>query len=228
MMGLPISVIIPLAPDEGAWKELVPQLNLPEGSEIILAVGEKYPAQMEGPFRFVKSAAGRAQQMNAGAREATTDVLWFLHADSRLGQNAIAKLLQCLKDNADKLWFFDLKFSDDGPDAMKWNEHAVKWRSGTLKMPFGDQGFCLSRELFFRLDGYREDLGYGEDHVFAWKVRQEGYSVERVGADIFTSARKYENGGWLRTTWAHVWRTVWQGVPQCIVLLYRQIGRLFR
>ena len=227
-MGIPISVIVPLAPGETAWKWLVSNLELPAGSEIILAVGENDPTLTEGPFRVVRSAAGRAQQMNAGARQARTEILWFLHADSRLGENAVAELERCLKTNTDTLWFFGLKFCGDGPSAMKWNEWAVRWRAGVLKMPFGDQGFCLSKSLFFKLGGYREDLAYGEDHVFVWKVRQEGYPVGRVDASIFTSARKYESGGWLKTTWTHVWRTVWQAVPQRIVLFYRQIGRFFQ
>lgn len=224
-MPLPISVVIPLAPGETAWRELLPQLNLPKGSEIILAIGEQAPELFDCAARLVQSPSGRAQQLNAGAAAATTEVLWFLHADTVLGEGAIEKLLQCLSSEKAALWFFDLKFMNDGPEAMKWNEWAVRWRAGSVKIPFGDQGFCISKERFEELGGYREDLAYGEDHVFVWKVRQAGYSVERVGAAISTSARKYEKGGWLNVTWGHVWRTVWQAAPQAALLIWRKISR---
>ncbi|MEM9276961.1 MAG: glycosyltransferase family 2 protein [Pseudomonadota bacterium] len=226
-MATPISVVIPLAPGEEAWKELLPQLVLPKGSEIILAAGEQEINVSDEPVRIVTSAPGRAQQMNAAAREADAEIFWFLHADSKLGEKAVEKLICCVGENPDTLWFFDLRFSDDGPKAMKWNEWAVKWRAGVLKVPFGDQGFCISRKLFFELGGYREDIAYGEDHVFVWKVRQEGYPVERIGADIFTSARRYETNGWFSTTLSFVSRTIWQAIPQQAELLRRQIGRLF-
>ncbi|MEM9332681.1 MAG: glycosyltransferase family 2 protein [Pseudomonadota bacterium] len=224
-MARPVSVIIPLAPGEQNWKSLLATLDLPSGSEIILAVGQQEICVSTPQVKLVKSNTGRAQQMNAGAGQATTDILWFLHADSKLSENAIECLMACMTENPDQLWFFDLRFLDDGPHAMRWNEWAVQWRAGVLKIPFGDQGFCISKSLFTELGGYREDLAYGEDHVFVWKVRQEGYPVSRVGADLYTSARKYHRGGWGRTTWSHVWRTVWQAAPQWIELVRRQVLR---
>ncbi|MEM7215280.1 MAG: glycosyltransferase [Pseudomonadota bacterium] len=226
-MTIPVSVIIPLAPGEQAWRELIPQLKLPSGSEIVLAVGEAEFETKGFSVKTVSGSKGRAAQMNAAARQANNAILWFLHADSRLSPDAIAKLMNCVGENADCLWFFKLKFSDDGPSAMKWNEWAVRWRAGFLKMPFGDQGFCISKKLFEKLGGYREDLAYGEDHVFVWKVRQEGYPVMCVGTSISTSARKYRENGWFSTTLLFVSRTVWQGVPQRVLLLKRQMGRLF-
>lgn len=231
-MEKPVSVIIPLAPAEDAWRDLVLSLELPTRSEVLLACGsdpvmlEKVQSAISFDLRVVTGGSGRAEQMNAGAAAAVNDWLWFLHADSRLTQDTLPALERCLDEDQEGLFFFDLKFLADGPRAMTWNERAVKWRSDFLKIPFGDQGFLIRRQVFEDLGGYPEDLAYGEDHVFVWRVRQGGFSVEGVGAGLFTSARKYRKGGWLKVTVLHVWLTVKQAVPQWIKLQRLRIGRL--
>jgi len=212
-----ISVIIPLAPNEEKWRELVPQLSgLPEGSQIILVVGigEKPELPDLTNIHFVEGGLGRARRMNSGAEHAVNECLWFLHADSRLLPDTINKLVTAFKTKPDALYYNDLRFLDDGPRLVKLNEWLVRWRSDTLKMPFGDQGFAISKSLFFKLGGYRDDVPYGEDYVFTWKMKQEGYAIIRTGAAIYTSARKYEKGGWGKVTATHVALTFKQGWPE--------------
>src|SRR4051812_8054612 len=88
-----LSVIIPLAPGEIAWKELVQDLDLmPHETEIIFVSPS---LQTEAPkllarlsigrkVRWILSKPGRAEQLNTGARQARGRFLWFLHADTRL------------------------------------------------------------------------------------------------------------------------------------------------
>ncbi len=225
-----ISVIIPLAHDETHWQALIPLLKtLPKDSEIILATNQTAEiniADFKG-VKIIKGPSGRAHQMNAGARAAKNNWLWFLHADSRFEANAIEKLSAISQANKKALYYHTLKFLDDGPTAMTWNEWAVRWRSDYLKMPFGDQGFFIRKDLFEKLGTYREDVRYGEDHVFVWKVRQDGYPVLGTDTTLFTSARKYGNGGWASVTFIHVWHTIKQGVPERFKLLKCQIKRAF-
>lgn len=225
-----ISVIIPIAPNETQWHNLVPLLGkLPHNSEIILAISEDTEVDTAAftSVKIAKGASGRASQMNAGAKAAKNNWLWFLHADSYFEANVIERLKTLTDHNKKALYYHTLKFFADGPAAMSWNERAVKWRSDFLKIPFGDQGFFIRKDFFESLGCYREDVAYGEDHVFVWKVRQEGYPVLGTGTQLSTSARKYQNGGWTRITLAHVWYTIKQGVPERYELLKRQIGRMF-
>ncbi len=229
-MEHPVSVVIPVAPDDTAWTDLLPQLDLASGSEVILAVGSSAPKpdvqEKPGISIFVcREGSGRAGQMNAGACMANHRHLWFLHADSRLTEHTLEALDRIIPLEEQALYYFDLKFLDDGPKAMKFNEWAVRFRSDLLKIPFGDQGFLISRHLFFELGGYREDVAYGEDHILVWKTRQEGYPVRRIAAGLSTSARKYKTGGWAAVTARHVWLTFAQAVPQWLVLLRRRITR---
>lgn len=212
-----ISVIVPLAPNEDKWKELIPQLgDLPKRSEIILvgAIGEKIDVSKYENVRLIEGALGRAGRMNSGAENAKFDYLWFLHADSQLGEDAIEKLILAFTKEAKALYYFDLKFLDDGPKLVKINEWLVRWRSNILKIPFGDQGFAISKVLFDELGGYRDDALYGEDHLLTWKTKQEGYPIRPVGASISTSARKYQNDGWGKVTLLHVALTFKQGWPE--------------
>lgn len=234
MPAMPVSVIIPIAPDDDAWIGLVLELQLPKGSEVVLCVGEQsfdlvdrnFPADVH--LIVCREGQGRAGQMNAGANMAVHDMLWFLHADSRINQKTLEELECAVSKRSEALYFFDLRFIDDGPSAMSWNEWAVQWRAGWMKIPFGDQGFLIPKSLFQDLGGYREDVRYGEDHVFVWKVRQEGYPVIRLPAPIFTSARKYQKGGWLTVTMTHIWLTIVQAVPNWLELKRRQLSRVFR
>lgn len=220
-----ISIIIPLAPREEKWKELIPQLStLPQGCEILLVIGIAEYLDVSGfeNLRVVEGTKGRAGRMNSGAYQAKNDCLWFLHADSKFTPDAIKKLVACFEQNPNALYYHDLKFMDDGPKLIKLNEKMVRWRSDFLRMPFGDQGFGISKDLFFELGGYRDDFEFGEDHIFTWKVRQEGYPLKRTGASIYTSARKYEKGGWGKVTLSHVLMTFKQGVPEMLKLMKKK------
>lgn len=224
-----ISVIIPLAHDETEWQALIPLIkDLPKESEIILAVNENAEIDKKKfeSVKIVRGESGRAQQMNAGADAAKHKWLWFLHADSRFENGVTSKLVALANENKEALFYHTLKFLDDGPKAMAWNTWAVRWRSDVLKIPFGDQGFFIRKDLFKKLGCYREDLPYGEDHVFVWKTRQEGYPVLGTDTTLFTSARKYQKSGWLNVTAKHVWLTFLQATPEYFRLIIRQIRRL--
>ena len=167
---------------------------------------------------------GRAEQMNLGASEATGEYIWFLHADSRLNDTTLPSLLASIKSNPDALHYFNLGFYDNKSRFMKLNEAGAKFRSNILKCPFGDQGFCIRKELFDKIGGYPESLPYGEDHVFVWHARQQGIKIRPTGTKLLTSARKYNSGGWFKVTITHQYLWLKQVIPELFKLLF---GRRF-
>lgn len=189
-----ISVIIPLTSDETEHKALL--TSLPDDMEIILS-----------------QESTRATSLNTGAKKAAKEYLWFLHADSRLSEHTISTLYTAIENQPDSLLFFDLAFQD-APLAMYLNSWGAWLRSHLLKVPFGDQGFCMKKDLFQKLGGFPENLPYGEDHVFIWKARQHGIAVQPVCATLYTSARKYKKHGWLKTTLLHQYLWVKQAWPE--------------
>lgn len=179
-----ISIIIPVGPGENAFEALL---------------GDLRPIEKEAEIIIIKGSA-RAQQLNDGAQKTTRDFLWFLHADSRLSPKTMEALLKSLSNNPHALHYFNLRFLPDGPPFMLINEIGHRIRSEWMGVPFGDQGFCLSRENFAFIGGFPEDVAYGEDHIFVWRARQKGIKLRSTKAILKTSARKYRKQGWLKTT----------------------------
>ena len=63
--------------------------------------------------RVLDSARGRARQMNAGAAVASGDVLLFLHADTRLPEQADVLITQALGSDKTSWGRFDVRLSGD-------------------------------------------------------------------------------------------------------------------
>ncbi len=153
--------------------------------------------------------------MNDAARAANGAFLWFLHADSRLPKGSVAALVNALIRWPKDLHYFDLHFHD-GPRWLRMNEFGVSLRCRLFGLPFGDQGFCIAREVFERLGGFDEQAAYGEDHLFVWKARRHGVRLHRVNGSLLTSGRKYAEHGWLRTTCQHVRLTLAQALLELL------------
>ncbi len=214
-----LSIIIPVAEQETAHSDLLHELQaLPADSEIILVRPEgssvAIPNGLTFSPRLLSSRKGRAEQMNTGAQAAAGQFLWFLHADSRLAANTLERLYKAMTEHPDKLIYFDLRFLADASRLMPLNTLGVWLRSRLLQTPFGDQGFCLHRNIFHRLNGYPEGQAYGEDHLLVWRARQMGVKLLPAGAVLYTSARKYQKNGWLHTTLLHQYLWLKQAWPE--------------
>ncbi len=222
-----LSIIIPLGPDEDQLGPLMDDLNrLGLAAEIIVVSCDdnvlKEPA-IES-VRVIKSRQGRALQQNAGAKAASREFLWFLHADSRLSERVIAALEAAIKASPKALHYYHLKFLRDGPAGMAINEWGAWFRSEILKIPFGDQGFCLRKDIFHQIGGFAEDAPYGEDHLLVWHARQAGIKLRCTGAALPTSARKYAAHGWLALTVKYQWRWIRQALPEAYKLLLARLN----
>ncbi len=188
-----LTMIVPLARLEAVPDRLLQ--SAPSGAEVILARG-----------------GTRAASMNRAALAARGAHLWFVHADTKVSTEAAAKLASQLASGPAALRYFDLAF--DGGFAMRVTEFGVRVRSRVFGMPFGDQAFCLPATAFATLGGYDETAPYGEDHLLVWSARRQRLPVLPVGATVLTSARKYREHGWFRTTGKHLWLTAKQAWPE--------------
>jgi hypothetical protein len=213
---LKLSVIVPVGPADTAWPALLGDLSaLEPGAEILLVapIGAA-PAnfsseqhELRVPARWLEAPPGRACQQNIGAAAAKGKMLWFLHADTRAPAAAITAA-QRFTDAA--LGYFDLRFASDGPPLVHANALGAWVRSRWLGLPFGDQGFILPQRVFEALGRFDESLPMAEDHALVWAARRAGIPVVPVRAPLLTSARRYAEQGWLRTTLRHARLTILQ------------------
>jgi hypothetical protein len=104
------------------------------------------------------------------------------------------------------LHYFDLAY--DGGHLTNSNSLGANIRSRLLGLPYGDQGFCISKNLFNKIGGYPEDVPYGEDLLFIRLAKRAGIKLNRVPSKLLTSARKYKQYGWLKLTVLRQWQMV--------------------
>lgn len=211
MAEIELSIIVPLAPDAAPPRELLSRLTATSGREVIVSAVDAEPERLPPGITWLSGAPGRGRQLNLGARTARAPWLWFLHADSLVDETTLKAVGRFIARRRAAIGYCDLRFLSDGPRAVALNAAGANLRSNLLGLPYGDQGLCLPAEWFGRLGGFREDLGRGEDLDFIVRARRAGLRTRRIGAPIHTSASRYAERGWLRTTLEHqcaAWRLI--------------------
>lgn len=215
--------MIPVGPNELSWERLVPDLEkLTVVDEVVIVAIENSPIAKtvsqwqknddERRSLVFAEKPGRGIQLNLGARAARFSTLWFLHADMKLSSNTAKALIRHRGLEKKAVYYFDLGFFEAGI-LMRINEAGLWLRSHLLKLPFGDQGFLMSRESFEEAGDFLEGCR-GEDHYFIWQAHHKGIPVEPIGAKLYTSARRYKEQGWQATTWEHLSLTCQQAFPE--------------
>ena len=133
--------------------------------------------------------------MNAGAARAVGDWLLFLHADSYLPDGWLDVVAQATAERGLVGGWFRFAI-----DTSRWQariiERLVALRVRAWKLPYGDQGLFVRRDVFERLGGYRE-WPLMEDVEFVRRLREAGRIAE-LPLVLATSARRWERDGWFR------------------------------
>jgi rSAM/selenodomain-associated transferase 2 len=198
-----ISIVIPtLNEASGIEAALVPlQALRARGHEVIVVDGgsgdSTVALAMPLADRVISSRRGRAFQMNAGAQEAAGDVVLFLHADTRLPEDADRLIFGGLQRSNLAWGRFDIRI--EGRHAPL---RVVAWfmnqRSRLTAVCTGDQSIFVRRDLFQRLGGY-PPIELMEDIALSKLLRRHS-SLLCITSAALTSARRWETRG--------VWRTV--------------------
>lgn len=233
-----VSIIIPLASDENQWHHLLSDLYpLKDRAQIIIVYQHDNVKKSILAFNqkagfnltLVQCQSSRAKAMNLGANSASTDWLWFIHADTRIPSNALSLLLKQLTNapSTPRLFYFWLNFNSSNTILnmlMIFNSLGLKLRSRYLLSPFGDQAFCIHKHAFMSIGQYPTHVGYGEDHCLVWSCHLNNIPVTAINTCITTSARKYQQGGWLKITGLHVFLWLKQWLP----LYSRYLNKQFK
>jgi rSAM/selenodomain-associated transferase 2 len=213
-----LSVIVPLLNEARELPALLEQLSLlvRNGSEVIVVDGGSDDGSADiaerAGFIVVRTAKGRARQMNAGAARATGDVLLFLHADTKLPDVAEITIARGLADNRQAWGRFDVRIS--GRHFMlKVVSRLMNLRSRLTGIATGDQAMFVTRSAFDAVGGF-PDQPLMEDIELSKRLLALSRPV-CIARRVTTSGRRWETRGVWRTIllmWRLRW-DYWRGVP---------------
>jgi rSAM/selenodomain-associated transferase 2 len=169
---------------------------------------------------LLDSQPGRAKQMNCGAASAAGDLLLFLHADTRLPENALV----CLENQTaetDFVWGrFDVQLDASGR-LLRIIAWAMNWRSRLTGIATGDQAIFVRRASFESLQGFA-DIVLMEDVELSGRLRRLARPV-CIREQVVVSARRWKQQGVIATVilmWRLRWLYFFGADPERLLQLY--------
>lgn len=199
-----IGVVIPALDEEESLPGLLGDLTgLGLESVVVVVDGGSgdgtVAAARAGGALVMRSRRGRGPQLNAGAALLSTPWLLFLHADSRVGDEALRAVKEHVRRDRPVAAHFGLRISHPH-FYYRLIEGGLRLRARLSGLVYGDQGLLIRRDHFLRAGAY-PDEPIMEDVTLNRRLRGEGGLIE-LPASISTSARRYEEEGrvrgWLR------------------------------
>lgn len=211
--ALAVSVIIPARNEAENLSSLLQTPALADFAEIIVVDNGSsddtpHIVAANPGVVLARSAPGRGLAMNAGAAVSKGDVLFFLHADSRLPAQAQAAIRTALSDAHVIAGCFRLAF-DRSSAALSFS--AWMTRFDTRVTTFGDQGYFIRRSAFEQLSGFAP-WPILEDVDMRRRLQRLGV-FRKLDLAITTSARRFARHGPLR-----------QQLRNCLILSLYQLG----
>jgi rSAM/selenodomain-associated transferase 2 len=225
-----LSVIIPALNEAPGIVALLQSLQplRRRGHEVIVVDGGSTDSTLAlaAPLsdRTLATPRGRALQMQAGASEASGDVLWFLHADSSIPPHADRLIAVALQSPAAQWGRFDVALAGAGR-LLRLVAYLMNLRARLSGIVTGDQGLFVRRELFARSGGF-PPIPLMEDIALSRVLKRKARPAVVPGT-LTTSARRWQRHGTLRTILT-MWLLrfgYWLGLrPQLLARYYRAHG----
>jgi rSAM/selenodomain-associated transferase 2 len=205
---LKISIIVPaLNETEGIAAALTGLASLRKrGHEVIVVDGGSSDGTValagRAADRVASAPRGRASQMNAGAALARGEVLLFLHADTRLPENADARILQGLAASGRAWGRFDVRI-EGASVCLPVIAFFMNLRSRATGIATGDQAIFVRRDAFRRIGGF-PPLELMEDIALSRSLKRVSRPL-CLADEAVTSGRRWERRGVLRTVLLMGW-----------------------
>jgi rSAM/selenodomain-associated transferase 2 len=208
-----LSVIIPTRNEAGSLGGTlasVAGLDPPALEVIVVDAGSgdatRAIATAAGAVVVSCATAGRAHQMNAGARRARGRLLCFLHADTLVPIDLVAVAERVLADEAIAAAGFVSLMS--GPDTTRWGISALNLLKTHLapllfrphlylrglRLLFGDQVILCRRRTFLAVGGFDEALPLLEDGDLCLRLLSQG-RIRLINRVVLSSDRRVRRWG---------------------------------
>ncbi|MDO6595395.1 TIGR04283 family arsenosugar biosynthesis glycosyltransferase [Oceanihabitans sp. 2_MG-2023] len=150
-------------------------------------IGNDY---MQPGIQIIPSEKGRAKQMNLGAKHASGNILYFLHADSFPPKNFDQHIINAVKNN-NLAGCFRMQFNSN-----HWWLRLASWftKFNWKACRGGDQSLFITKDLFNSIGGFSENYVIYEDIILINKLYAKKEFIV-LNKKIRTSARLYKKHG---------------------------------
>ena len=218
------SIIIPTLNEEKTIEGCLSALQpLRDECELIIVDGDSIDNTriLAAPLadKVITSAKGRSRQMNNGARLAAGDILIFLHADTRLPENALQMIQQEI-GSANQWGRFDVQLSGNS-FMLKMIAQMMNWRSRLTGIATGDQTIFVTSRAFDKVGQYPE-INLMEDIALCKALKKISPPI-CLKAKVMGSSRRWERNGIYKTIllmWSIRLRYYFGADPQTLAFLY--------
>jgi hypothetical protein len=181
-----VSLVVPIRDEPEGWEDNFRPVA--SDFEIVVVDGSSRPKASRLPGRVLAlPGVSRGARLHAGALAARSDVLFFLHGDSRPPSDARARIEAALTRGAGA-GSFRLAYRDSTA-ALRWIAGSANVRTRFLRLPFGDQGIFCTRAAYEAAGGFR-DLPICDDLDFVLRLRRTPGFTTLDGACL-ASPRRY-------------------------------------
>ena len=220
------SIIIPTLNEEKSIQSCLLALQpLRNDSELIIVDADSTDNTrlLAAPLvdKVLLSPKGRGKQMNIGAKQATGEILMFLHADTCLPENALALIQE--KISLTRQWgHFDIQLSGN-LFLLKVIAQMMNWRSRLTGIATGDQVIFVTRQAFEKAGQYPE-INLMEDIALCKKLKKISLPI-CLKDKVISSGRRWEQNGIYRTLllmWTLRLRYFFGADPKTLAFLYTQ------
>lgn len=153
----------------------------------------------EAGARLLVAERGRARQLNVGAREASGEVLLFLHGDTHIASATLQNCLSAMEEDTGLVGGGFARRFDSSSRLLRFTSWCSDFRGRWWGLFLGDQGIFVRRSVFEKLGGFDEEVSPGEDLDFSYRLNRCG-KTRLIGPPVRSSARRFENRGpWKQT-----------------------------
>jgi rSAM/selenodomain-associated transferase 2 len=204
---LQLSVIIPTLNEAKIIGSLIHQLREQCGNrpiQIIVADAESKDgtadiAKAAGAELVSVPACCRAKQMNAGAKVAKSDLLYFMHADLQAPDSFLDDILEAV-EKGHRYGCYQVTFDRPVP-GLKFNSALSKYQG--IFFRGGDQTLYMTRNFFELIGGFDDDTVIMEDYEILLRARKHE-KIHIMDKKVIISARKMENNNYFKTNVVNV------------------------
>ena len=196
-----ISIIIPTLNEEEYIGELIGYLKSNSNgkvSEIIVVDAGSHDDTVKkvratDAILIQSEKKGRATQMNMGAKAATGDVLYFVHADVKMPVTFAEDIENALIEGA-SLGCYRYVFDIRNP-LLRFNEFMIRFDG--IMCRGGDQTLFVTKKIFEEIKGFDEKFVIMEDYDFIRRAKK-GNIFKIIPKNAVVSARKYMSNSYAR------------------------------